>query len=119
MDTYPYPYFGTAEDNPDNLLSAFGNSVNLMENAVRLAAEIAGRMALRLTHDRELYLDYKSYDSRLHSFVAKLLPYQKEMKVKGRETGSLRQGSPTGGLRPDEAGDKLPRSCRCVSWLLT
>ncbi|XP_039219736.1 transferrin receptor protein 1 isoform X2 [Crotalus tigris] len=83
LGTYPYPYFGTAEDSPDNLLSAFGNSDNLMENAVRLAAEIAGRLALRLTHDRELYLDYKSYDSWLHNFVAKLLPYQKEMKKLG------------------------------------
>lgn len=82
MDTYPYPYFGTAEDSPDNLLAAFGNSANLMENAVRLAGEIAGRMALRLTHDRELYLDYKSYDSRLHNFVSSLLPHQKEMRVR-------------------------------------
>ncbi|KAL7991143.1 hypothetical protein Chor_014573 [Crotalus horridus] len=68
LGTYPYPYFGTAEDSPDNLLLAFGNSADLMENAVRLAAEIAGRLALRLTHDRELYLDYKSYDSWLHNF---------------------------------------------------
>ncbi|KAM3834904.1 transferrin receptor protein 1 isoform 1-T3 [Vipera latastei] len=83
LDTYPYPYFGTAEDSPDNLLAAFGNSANLMENAVRMAGEIAGRMALRLTHDRELYLDYKSYDSRLHNFVSSLLPHQKEMRRRG------------------------------------
>uniref|UniRef100_A0A0B8RT87 Transferrin receptor protein 1 n=1 Tax=Philothamnus irregularis TaxID=1899461 RepID=A0A0B8RT87_9SAUR len=84
-DSYPYPYFGTAEDNPSNLLAAFSNNIALMEKAIRLAAEIAGRMALRLTHDRELYLDYKSYDSRLHNFVTSLLPYQREMKKRGLE----------------------------------
>ncbi|XP_058043873.1 transferrin receptor protein 1 [Ahaetulla prasina] len=84
-DSYPYPYFGTAEDNPGNLLAAFSNSVSLMEKTIRLAAEIAGRMALRLTHDRELYLDYKSYNSRLQNFVTSLLPYQKEMKKRGLE----------------------------------
>ncbi|XP_026549051.1 transferrin receptor protein 1-like [Notechis scutatus] len=83
-DSYPYPYFGTAEDNPGNLLMAFGSSAPLMEKAVRLAAEIAGRMALRLTHDHELYLDYNSYDSRLQNFIMRLLPYQKEMKVRAR-----------------------------------
>ncbi|XP_013911239.1 PREDICTED: transferrin receptor protein 1-like [Thamnophis sirtalis] len=84
-DSYPYPYFGTAEDNTGNLLAVFSNSITTMENAMRLAALIAGRMALRLTHDRELYLDYKSYDSRLHSFVTSLLPYQREMKKRGLE----------------------------------
>ncbi|KAM6443850.1 transferrin receptor protein 1 isoform 1-T3 [Liasis olivaceus] len=78
-----YPYFGTAEDNLNNLLRAFGNSLSQLENAMRTAAEVAGRMALRLTHDRELYLDYKSYDSRVHSFVMGLLPYQKEIRRKG------------------------------------
>ncbi|XP_070587184.1 transferrin receptor protein 1-like isoform X1 [Erythrolamprus reginae] len=82
-DSYPYPYFGTAEDNPGNLLTAFSNNINQMENTMRLAAEIAGRMALRLTHDRELYLDYKSYDGWLHNFVRSLLPYQKDMKQRG------------------------------------
>uniref|UniRef100_A0A8C6XAJ5 Transferrin receptor protein 1 n=1 Tax=Naja naja TaxID=35670 RepID=A0A8C6XAJ5_NAJNA len=82
-DSYPYPYFGTAEDNLGNLLMAFGNSITLMENGIRLAAEIAGRMALRLTHDHELFLDYKSYDSRLQNFIMRLLPYQREMKKRG------------------------------------
>ncbi|XP_063162321.1 transferrin receptor protein 1 [Candoia aspera] len=82
-NAYPYPYFGTAEDNLDNLLRTFGNSPSQVEKTIRAAAEIAALMAIRLTHDHELFLDYRSYDSRLHSFVMALIPYQKEMRKKG------------------------------------
>ncbi|XP_026577476.1 transferrin receptor protein 1 [Pseudonaja textilis] len=90
-DSYPYPYFGTAKDNPSNLLMAFSDSAPLMEKAFQLAAEIAGRMALRLTHDHELYLDYNSYNSRLQNFIMRLLPYQKEMKKRGLDITGLFQ----------------------------
>ncbi|XP_042313319.1 transferrin receptor protein 1 isoform X2 [Sceloporus undulatus] len=74
-----YPYLGTKDDNLDNLLSFFGSSSVELDNRMRVAAEVAGRMALRMTHDHELYLDYSSYDDRLRSFGGKLMMYRKEL----------------------------------------
>ncbi|KAH0624240.1 hypothetical protein JD844_007854, partial [Phrynosoma platyrhinos] len=74
-----YPYLGTKDDNLDNLLSFFGSSHVQLDNMMRAAAEIAGRMALRMTHDHELYLDYSSYDDRLRGFGVKLMMYRKEL----------------------------------------
>lgn len=51
------------------------------ESTIRKAAEIAGRIALRLTHDHELYLDYESYNNKLRDFIGKIIPYRKEMQV--------------------------------------
>ncbi|KAJ7324647.1 hypothetical protein JRQ81_017667 [Phrynocephalus forsythii] len=78
-----YPYLGTTADNMDSLLSTFGNSVAALEKTMRAAAEVAGRMALRMTHDHELYLDYKSYDDKMRSFVSSMVPYRRELQSMG------------------------------------
>nr|XP_056706040.1 transferrin receptor protein 1 [Euleptes europaea] len=77
-----YPYLGTTEDTLDNLMSYFGSGDQL-DTTVRAAAEIAGRMAVRMTHDHELYLDFNSYDDRLLDFVHKLISYSKDLQKLG------------------------------------
>ncbi|XP_015280767.1 PREDICTED: transferrin receptor protein 1 [Gekko japonicus] len=77
-----YPHLGTTEDTLDKLLIYLGSGDHL-DIAVRAATEIAGRMALRMTHDHELYLDYNSYDDKLLGFVRKLLPYNKDLQGMG------------------------------------
>lgn len=78
-----YPYLGTKEDNLDNLLRTFGSSITQLDKTMRAAAEIAGRMALRMTHDHELYLDYKSYDDKMRSFVSGMTPFRQELQSMG------------------------------------
>nr|XP_060622698.1 LOW QUALITY PROTEIN: transferrin receptor protein 1 [Anolis sagrei ordinatus] len=78
-----YPYLGTEDDTITNLLSSFGSSAGQLESTMRMAAEIAGRMALRMTHDHELYLDYTSYNDRLLRLVGKFLMYRKDLQKIG------------------------------------
>ncbi|KAL8188266.1 UNVERIFIED_CONTAM: hypothetical protein K2H54_064362 [Gekko kuhli] len=77
-----YPHLGTTEDTPDKLLSYFKSGDHL-DTTVRAAAEIAGRMAVRMTHDHELYLDFSSYDAKLLDFLRKLLLYSKDLQGMG------------------------------------
>ncbi|XP_066478611.1 transferrin receptor protein 1 [Tiliqua scincoides] len=77
-----YPYLGTTEDNLDNLVKVLG-STGRLNKVMRAAAEIAGRLALRMTHDHELYLDYKSYDTKLHELGTKLMPHFRSLKSIG------------------------------------
>ncbi|XP_054839990.1 transferrin receptor protein 1 [Eublepharis macularius] len=72
VDGKEYPHLSTTEDNLDKLLSFFSLSSEKLDRTIRAAAEIAGRMALRMTHDHELYLDFSSYDDKLRDFVFKL-----------------------------------------------
>lgn len=53
-----------------------------LNKGMRAAAEIAGRLALRMTHDHELYLDYKSYDNKLHELGRKVMAYRGDLKVR-------------------------------------
>ncbi|XP_067322224.1 transferrin receptor protein 1 [Anolis sagrei] len=78
-----YPYLGTEDDTITNLLSSFGSSAGQLDSTMRMAAEIAGRMALRMTHDHELYLDYTSYNDRLLRLVGKFLMYRKDLQKIG------------------------------------
>ncbi|KAJ6655488.1 hypothetical protein lerEdw1_005066 [Lerista edwardsae] len=77
-----YPYLGTTEDNLNSLLKVVGSS-GLVNKGMRAAAEIAGRLALRMTHDHELYLDYKSYDNKLHELGTKVMAYRGDLKSIG------------------------------------
>ncbi|XP_028915063.1 transferrin receptor protein 1 [Ornithorhynchus anatinus] len=73
-----YPYLGTQLDTLDNLKS-FPNLNSLM----RAAAEVAGQMMIRLTHDHELYLDYVRYNQELLKFIKAFSPFQQEIKALG------------------------------------
>ncbi|XP_062832980.1 transferrin receptor protein 1 [Anolis carolinensis] len=78
-----YPFLGTEDDTIDNLLSFFGSSSGQLDKMMLAAAEIAGRMALRMTHDHELYLDFTSYNDRLLRLVGKFLAYRKDLEKIG------------------------------------
>ncbi|XP_077204157.1 transferrin receptor protein 1 [Paroedura picta] len=77
-----YPFLSTTEDSLDRLISYLGSGDRL-DATVRAAAEIAGRMAVRMTHDHELYLDFSGYNDRLLGFAQKLMSYHKELQSMG------------------------------------
>ncbi|XP_053243327.1 transferrin receptor protein 1 [Podarcis raffonei] len=77
-----YPFLDTQLDNMDILMRRFSAPYEV-EGTIRKAAEIAGRIALRMTHDHELYLDYESYNNKLRDFIGKIIPYRKEMQNMG------------------------------------
>lgn len=49
---------------------------------MRAAAEVAGQIALRLTHDHELFLDFDRYSDELLSFQEKILQFEPDVKVR-------------------------------------
>ncbi|MGH0163550.1 UNVERIFIED_CONTAM: hypothetical protein FKN15_045986 [Acipenser sinensis] len=75
-----YPYFGTKEDNLSNLNARTGNRI---DDIARAAANVAGQMVLRLTHDHQLSLDFDRYNGELYSFVFKINRFAKQLKKAG------------------------------------
>lgn len=72
-----YPFLGTTQDTVENLKMT-DNFYGLM----RAAAEVAGHIALRLTHDHELFLDFERYSDELLAFQEKFLPYSRDVEVR-------------------------------------
>ncbi|NXA07603.1 TFR1 protein, partial [Sapayoa aenigma] len=73
-----YPFLGTTGDTLANL-----KKIDKLYALMRAAAEVAGQIALRLTHDHELFLDIDSYSEELLSFQEKVLPYEEDVKALG------------------------------------
>ncbi|NXX15857.1 TFR1 protein, partial [Podargus strigoides] len=73
-----YPFLGTTQDTVENLKKN-DNLYALM----RAAAEVAGQIALRLTHDHELFLDFERYSEELLAFQKLFLPYYRDVKALG------------------------------------
>ncbi|NXG94504.1 TFR1 protein, partial [Stercorarius parasiticus] len=73
-----YPFLGTTQDTVENLKMT-DNLYDLM----RAAAEVAGHIALRLTHDHELFLDFERYSDELLAFQEKFLPYGRDVEALG------------------------------------
>ncbi|NXN68463.1 TFR1 protein, partial [Himantopus himantopus] len=73
-----YPFLGTTQDTVENLKMT-DNLYALM----RAAAEVAGQIALRLTHDHELFLDFERYGEELLAFQEKFLPYNRDVEALG------------------------------------
>uniref|UniRef100_A0A8D0F346 Transferrin receptor protein 1 n=1 Tax=Strix occidentalis caurina TaxID=311401 RepID=A0A8D0F346_STROC len=73
-----YPFLGTTQDTLDNL-----KKIDKLYALMRAAAEVAGQIALRLTHDHELFLDFERYDEELLAFQEKILPYYSDVKELG------------------------------------
>ncbi|NXN49258.1 TFR1 protein, partial [Rynchops niger] len=65
-----YPFLGTTQDTVENL-----KMTDNLYGIMRAAAEVAGHIALRLTHDHELFLDFERYSDELLAFQEKFLPY--------------------------------------------
>ncbi|XP_031975576.1 transferrin receptor protein 1 [Corvus moneduloides] len=74
-----YSFLGTTQDTLANLKTKTDKLYPLM----RTAAEVAGQIALRLTHDHELFLDFDRYSEELLSFQEKILPFDSEVKALG------------------------------------
>ncbi|NXF04756.1 TFR1 protein, partial [Smithornis capensis] len=74
-----YSYLGTTGDTLANLKK----NIDKLYFFMRAAAEVAGQIALRLTHDHELFLDIDSYSEELLSFQEKVLLYDKDVKALG------------------------------------
>ncbi|NXY81230.1 TFR1 protein, partial [Alcedo cyanopectus] len=73
-----YPFLGTTKDTVENL-----KKINNLYQLMRAAAEVAGQIALRLTHDHELFLDFERYSEELLAFQEKFLPYDNDVKALG------------------------------------
>ncbi|XP_010151849.1 PREDICTED: transferrin receptor protein 1 [Eurypyga helias] len=73
-----YPFLGTAQDTVEKL-----KNTDKLYALMRAAAEVAGQIAVRLTHDHELFLDFERYSEELLVFQEKVLPYFREVKALG------------------------------------
>ncbi|NXI43613.1 TFR1 protein, partial [Galbula dea] len=73
-----YPFLGTTQDTLENL-----KKIDNLDVLMRAAAEVAGQIALRLTHDHELFLDFERYGDELLEFQKQLLSYYQEVKELG------------------------------------
>ncbi|XP_050758108.1 transferrin receptor protein 1 [Gymnogyps californianus] len=73
-----YPYLGTTQDTVENL-----KMTDKLYALMRAAAEVAGQIALRLTHDHELFLDFERYGEELLAFQEDFLPYDRDVRALG------------------------------------
>ncbi|XP_053930290.1 transferrin receptor protein 1 isoform X1 [Cuculus canorus] len=73
-----YAFLGTTEDTVDNL-----KKTEKLYDLMYAAAQVAGHIALRLTHDHELFLDFERYSEELLLFQEKFLPYYRDLKALG------------------------------------
>ncbi|NXR58977.1 TFR1 protein, partial [Rhadina sibilatrix] len=74
-----YSFLGTTEDTLANLKE----KTDMLYPLMRTAAEVAGQIALRLTHDHELFLDFDRYSDELLSFQEKLWQFDADVKALG------------------------------------
>ncbi|KFO05256.1 Transferrin receptor protein 1 [Balearica regulorum gibbericeps] len=73
-----YSFLGTTEDTLENL-----KTTDKLYAFMRAAAEVAGQIAVRLTHDHELFLDFERYSDELLAFQEKFLPYDRDVRALG------------------------------------
>ncbi|NXK97393.1 TFR1 protein, partial [Formicarius rufipectus] len=73
-----YAFLGTTGDTLMNL-----KKIDNLYPLMRTAAEVAGQVALRLTHDHELFLDFDRYSEELLSFQEKFLSFDQDVKALG------------------------------------
>ncbi|NWX09762.1 TFR1 protein, partial [Caloenas nicobarica] len=73
-----YSFLGTIQDTVANL-----RKTDDLYALMRAAAEVAGQIALRLTHDHELFLDFERYAEELLVFQEKFFPYDRDVKMLG------------------------------------
>ncbi|KFZ65912.1 Transferrin receptor protein 1, partial [Antrostomus carolinensis] len=73
-----YPFLGTTQDTLENL-----KMTDKLYALMRAAAEVAGQIALRLTHDHELVLDFERYGEELLAFQEKILSYYQDVRALG------------------------------------
>ncbi|KAM5293325.1 transferrin receptor protein 1 [Ctenodactylus gundi] len=74
-----YPYLSTTLDTYDNLLKR----VPGLNAVMRAAADVAGQIMIKLTHEVELSLDYEMYNSEILAFVKDLNQFKAALKEMG------------------------------------
>uniref|UniRef100_A0A8C3QVV0 Transferrin receptor protein 1 n=1 Tax=Cyanoderma ruficeps TaxID=181631 RepID=A0A8C3QVV0_9PASS len=74
-----YSFLGTTEDTLANLKE----KTDMLYPLMHAAAEVAGQIALRLTHDHELFLDFDRYSDELLSFQKKIWHFEPDVKALG------------------------------------
>ncbi|NXY38613.1 TFR1 protein, partial [Pomatorhinus ruficollis] len=74
-----YSFLGTTEDTLANLKE----KTDMLYPLMHAAAEVAGQIALRLTHDHELFLDFDRYSDELLSFQEKIWHFEPDVKALG------------------------------------
>ncbi|KAJ1087192.1 hypothetical protein NDU88_000380 [Pleurodeles waltl] len=75
----PCNVLNTNKDTMENLQLCVLN----VDDVCRAAAEVAGQMIIRLTHDHELPLDYTRYSVEVLSFVTALREYKQQLTGMG------------------------------------
>ncbi|OXB75640.1 UNVERIFIED_CONTAM: hypothetical protein H355_001284, partial [Colinus virginianus] len=73
-----YLFLDTKYDTLENL-----RKIENLDALLHAAAEVAGQIALRLTHDHELFLDFGRYSEELLAYQEKFLPYVKDVQELG------------------------------------
>ncbi|CAJ1081622.1 transferrin receptor 1b [Xyrichtys novacula] len=87
-ETETYIYYGTNLDSPDHLDYQTNHRTG---EIAALAAQFAGRMALRLVHDHLLRLNVSQYSKVLLQAVARVMKHLNQL----RRSGQLKDLSPT------------------------
>ncbi|KAM7133441.1 transferrin receptor protein 1 isoform 2-T2 [Molossus nigricans] len=74
-----YPYLGTTQDTYDALI----REVPELDKMARAAAEVAGQLMIKLTHDVELNLNYDMYNEKILAFVRDVNQFRTDIKEMG------------------------------------
>lgn len=74
-----YPFLGTTMDTYDVL----NGRIPQLNRMMRAAAEVAGQLLIKLTHDAELNLDYERYNDKILSFVRDMNQFRADIKEMG------------------------------------
>lgn len=74
-----YPYLGTTEDTYEVL----NQEVPQLNKMARAAAEVAGQLIIKLTHNAELNLNYEMYNEKMISFVRDMNQFKTDIKEMG------------------------------------
>lgn len=74
-----YPYLGTTQDTYEVL----NQEVPQLNKMARAAAEVAGQLIIKLTHNAELNLNYEMYNEKMLSFVRDMNQFKTDVKEMG------------------------------------
>ncbi|XP_036300670.1 transferrin receptor protein 1 isoform X2 [Pipistrellus kuhlii] len=74
-----YPYLGTTQDTYELL----NQNIPQLNKMARAAAEVAGQLIIKLTHNAELNLNYEMYNEKMLSFVRDMNQFKRDIKEMG------------------------------------
>ncbi|XP_066202984.1 transferrin receptor protein 1 [Saccopteryx leptura] len=74
-----YPYLGTTLDT----FEVLSREVRELNKMMRGAAEVAGQLIIKLTHDVELNLNYEMYNEKILAFVRDMNQFRTDIKEMG------------------------------------